>query len=396
MESNTAATPLKDPVFLSPEQKRKTRLSVSVFYFAQGLCFSSWASRIPDIKTTLDLSEGQLGTVLLALPIGQILTMPISGRLVTKFGSRRVLMIMAACYALELTNIGLAQNVWQLMAALFVFGICGNMSNIAVNTQGVAAEQLYDKPIMASFHGAWSAAGFTGALTGLLMTTLHMAPYPHFWIAAAIAILINVLANRNLVPGRGEKSSGRQSFFSKPDKTLVLLGIIGFCSMASEGAMFDWSGVYFKEVVKAPAMLVPLGYACFMIMMAAGRFIGDRLIHQYGRKRMMQLCGLSISAGLFLSVLLPVLPAVVPGFMLVGFGVSIMVPSVYSAAGNVEGIPAGRALAFTSGISYLGFLMGPPLIGYIAQASSLRYSYALIALFGLGIVWMVTRMKIIR
>jgi MFS family permease len=110
----------------------------------------------------------------------------------------------------------------------------------------------------------------------------------------------------------------------------------------------------------------------------------------------MQICGVLISAGLFLSVLLPVLPAVVPGFMLVGFGVSIMVPSVYSAAGNVEGIPAGRALAFTSGISYLGFLMGPPLIGYIAQASSLRYSYALIALFGLGIVWMVSRVKAIK
>ncbi len=376
-------------------QKRSTRLAVSVFYFAQGICFSSWASRIPDIKTALHLSEGELGSVLLALPLGQLLTMPFSGRLITRFGSRRVLMLTAVCYALQLTNIALAHNTVQLAAMLILFGICGNMSNLAVNMQGVLAERMYDRPIMASFHGAWSAAGFTGALLGLLMTSLHLPPYPHFWIAAGIAIGINLLANRRLVPGKGEKTSS-SSLFLRPNMALVLLGIIGFCSMASEGAMFDWSGVYFKEIVKVPEVLVPLGYACFMVMMASGRFVGDRLIHRYTRKRMMQICGLLISSGLFLSVLLPVLPAVIPGFMMVGLGVSIMVPSVYSAAGRVEGIPTGRALAFTGSISYFGFLLGPPLIGYIAQVSSLRYSYALIAIFGLCIAGLVTRVRAIQ
>ena len=382
---------------LSP--KRRSRIAVTAFYFAQGLCFSSWASRIPDIKGSLHLSEGELGTVLLALPAGQLLTMPFSGRLVTRFGSRRILTIMAAAYALELTNIGLAQHTWQLMLALFVFGICGNMSNIAVNTQGVLAEQLYERPVMASFHGAWSAAGVAGALLGLLMNSLQVRPYPHFWAAAAMAITINILANRYLVPGRGEAKAGQGAatpFFARPNGVLVQLGIIGFCSMATEGAMFDWSGVYFKEVIGTRPALVPLGYASFMVMMAGGRFLGDWLIVRYGRRRLMQLCGISVTAGLLLSVLLPYLPAVVPGFMLVGFGVSVMVPSVYSAAGNVAGIPPGRALAFTSGISYLGFLMGPPLIGYIAQASSLRYSYALIAVFGVCITAMVGRLKVIR
>ena len=276
---------------------------------------------------------------------------------------------MAAAYALQLTNIGLATHPWQLMLSLFIFGICGNMSNIAVNTQGVMAEQLYPRPIMASFHGMWSAAGFTGALLGLLMSSLKVAPYPHFWFTAIIATGINVLANRSLVPGRGEGKTNQESFFSKPNAVLVQLGIIGFCSMASEGAMFDWSGVYFKEVIHTRASLVPLGYACFMVMMAAGRFAGDRLVLRYGRRLMMQICGVSISAGLALSVLFPYLIAAVPGFMMVGFGVSIMVPSVYSAAGKVAGIPPGRALGFTSGISYLGFLMGPPLIGYVAQLS---------------------------
>jgi MFS family permease len=376
------------------KEKKRIRLAVTLFYFAQGICFSSWASRIPDIKASLHLSEGQLGTVLLSLPVGQLLTMPFSGRLVTRFGSRKVMRIMAAAYAIQLTNIALATEVWQLILGLFVFGICGNMSNIAVNTQGVLAEKIYQRSIMASFHGAWSAAGFAGALLGLLMGSLSVAPYPHFWLAACIAISINLLFNRGLVQGGQQEKKESQPLFVKPNPVLIQLGIIGFCSMASEGAMFDWSGVYFKEVIQTRTALVPLGYACFMVMMAAGRFVGDKLILLIGGVRMMQICGTMISAGLLLSVLFPYLAAAIPGFMMVGFGVSIMIPSVYSAAGNVAGISPGRALAFTSGISYFGFLIGPPLIGYIAEISSLRYSYAVIAMFGVCITMMVSRMKL--
>ena len=372
---------------------KKARLSVSLYYFAQGIIFSSWASRIPDIKTNLHLDAGQLGTVLLCLPVGQLLTMPFSGRLVTRFGARKILMVMAAAYAFELTNIGLVTHMWQLMVALFVFGICGNMSNIAVNTQGVLAEKLYDRPIMASFHGAWSAAGFTGSLLGLLMARLHIDPYPHFWIAASLSFANNLLFNRYLVPGKGEAGGAKQAMFTKPSAVLVQLGIIAFCSMAAEGAMFDWSGVYFKEVVHAWA---GLGLACFMITMATGRFIGDHLIHRFGRKQMMQFCGVLITFGLTLSVLVPFLYAAIPGFMMVGFGVSIMVPSVYSAAGRVGGTSPGRALAVASGIGYFGFLMGPPLIGYIAQLSSLKYSYAVIAVFGIAITFMVRMLHVIR
>lgn len=372
------------------------RQAVTAFYFAQGICFSTWASRIPQIKTSLDLSDAQLGTVLLALPLGQMLTMPFSGRLSTRFGSRRMLRIMGLAYAVQLTNIGLASNLWQLMLCLFGFGICGNMSNIAVNIQGVLAEQRYDRPIMTSFHGAWSAAGVAGALLGLLMSSLHVPTYTHLWIGAGIAILINQLLHRRLVPGAGARKGPGAKTLLRPDPILLQLGLIGFCSMAAEGAMFDWSGVYFKDVVKTSPALVPLGYASFMLMMAGGRFVGDRLIQRFGRQRVMQVCGLFISAGLGLSVLLPTIYTCIPGFMMVGIGVSVMVPSVYSLAGRLSRLPAGRALAFTSGISYFGFLMGPPLIGYIAELSSLRYSYAVIGVFGLVIAALASRMSAIR
>jgi MFS family permease len=373
----------------------RTRIAVSLFYFGQGIAFASWASRIPDIKHNLNLSDAALGSILLALPLGQLCTMPVSATLVTKYGSKKILTIVAPLYVIALSNLGLAAAAWQLAAFLFLFGVIGNMANIAVNTQGVETEKLYNRPINTSFHGAWSIAGFTGALIGLLMINLHVKPYVHFLIVMLLS-WTNVLINyKHLVSG---KPSGvaKRPFFIKPEGTLLQLGIIAFCSMATEGAMFDWSGVYFREIVLAPHSLVVLGYASFMVMMAAGRFIGDAVILRIGRKRTMQFSGIIISLGMALSVCFPYLIPATVGFMMVGLGVSTNIPSVYSVAGRNEKIPPGIALAMVSSVSYLGFLMGPPLIGYISALSSLRYSYAVIGCFGLLISYLVTRNKAVH
>ena len=378
----------------SPEKKR-TRLAVAMVYFSMGLCFSSWASRIPDIKTALHLNDALFGTILFALPVGQFLMMPFSGKLVTKFGSHKVLRFALPAYTICLSNVGLVQAGWQLPIALFVFGLCGNMCNISINTQGVAAERLYGRPIMASFHGGWSLAGFTGALIGLLMINLKVPPYWHFVTVILVVWTIVWINYPFLVRSKltVNPEEPRRKFFNKPDAMLVQLGIIGFCSMASEGAMFDWSGIYFKDVVNAPASLVVLGYTSFMIMMATGRFVADYLISKIGRKRLLQICGIMISTGLFTAVLFPYLIPCTLAFMLVGLGVSSIVPTVYSAAGRHGKIPAGIALATVSSVSFLGFLMGPPLIGYISAAAGLRYSFAVIGVFGIGITLLVSRVK---
>jgi MFS family permease len=166
--------------------------------------------------------------------------------------------------------------------------------------------------------------------------------------------------------------------------------------MASEGAMFDWSGVYFKDVVKAPSSLVILGYTSFMIMMATGRFVADHIISKIGRKRLLQICGVMISTVLFTSVLFPYLIPCTIAFMLVGLGVSSIVPTVYSAAGRHSRVPAGIALATVSSVSFLGFLMGPPLIGYISEMAGLRYSFAVIGIFGMGITLLVSHIKALQ
>jgi MFS family permease len=382
----------------SGQERKRIRLAVAFVYFSMGLCFSTWASRIPDIKTALHLNDAMFGSILFALPAGQFIMMTFSGKLVTHFGSRKVLLFALPVYTICLSNIGLVKEGWQLAIALFLFGLAGNLCNISINTQGISAERLYDRPIMASFHGGWSLAGFTGALIGLFMINLKMPPYWHFITVILIVWTIFGINQPYLVKGRigVKKEEPKRKFFNKPDIVLLQLGIIGFCSMASEGAMFDWSGIYFKDVVKAPSSLVILGYTSFFIMMATGRFLADYMTSKIGRKKLLQISGVLISTGLFTAVLFPYLISCTISFMLVGLGVSSIVPSVYSAAGRHTRVPAGIALATVSSVSFLGFLMGPPLIGYISALAGLRYSFAVIGVFGLGISLLVHRIKALQ
>lgn len=377
------------------QNRNRIRIAVSLFYFCQGLAFASWASRIPIIKERLNLTEGQLGTILLMLPVGQLVTMALSGKLVTTYGSARVLRIVAIIYALILCLIGFAQNAWELGAILFFFGVIGNMCNIAVNTQGVAAEKIFKKSIMSSFHGAWSIAGFTGALIGLLTMNIAVDTIPHFIIIFVLIVINTTINYRYLIPGIATEAK-KTSFFSKPESSLVQLGIIGFFSMATEGAMFDWSGVYFKEIVHAPEQFIIVGYASFMVMMALGRFIGDAVISRLGRKRTLQISGILMFVGMMTSVIFPLFYISTLAFMMVGIGVACNVPTVYSVAGQNKKVTPGVALAMVSSISFLGFLMGPPLIGYIAELTSLRYSYGVFAFFGVLMFIMVSKLKVFR
>jgi len=361
--------------------KRAARLSIGAFFFIAGLCFASWASRIPDIKQHLQLSDGGLGAVLLALPVGLMVSLPFSGWLVHHFGSRKMVLLAAILYPLVLCNIGLVQQIWQLVVVLFVFGLLGNLFNISVNTQAVSLEVLYGRSIMASFHGIWSLAGFTGASIGTLMINFHLAPFTHFCIIAVTAYLMVALLYRNSLR-QDINADDDRPLFARPDATLLKLGLIAMCCMVCEGAMFDWSGVYFQKVVAVSKGLIPLGYTAFMCTMAGGRFAGDKLVTRLGTLRMLQFSGLVIASGLAIAIIFPTLVTATLGFMLVGIGVSSVVPLVYGVAGKSTVFSPGVALAAVSTIGYLGFLAGPPMIGFISQAVNLRASFALIALLG--------------
>jgi len=361
--------------------RRSHRWAVAVFFFLAGLCFASWASRIPDIKQKLELNDAGLGAVLVALPVGLMTSLPIAGWLVSRWGSKKVVILAATGYPLTLVFLGAVQHSWQLAAVLFVFGLFGNLFNISVNTQAVGVEALYKRPIMASFHGTWSLAGFSGAAIGTLAVSGRLVPLYHFALICCAVILTLLVTRTYLLPADAGKSN--QPIFAKPDAAILKLGLIAFGSMVCEGTMFDWSGVYFQKVVMVPEQQITLGYVAFMSTMAGGRFIGDRLTARLGAKRMLQCSGLVIAVGLFTAVLFPTVIPATAGFLLVGIGVSSVVPLVYSSAGKSKTMLPGVALAAVSTIGFFGFLFGPPLIGFIAQAASLRVSFSVIACFGL-------------
>ena len=381
--------------------KTTLRVAVGALFFMAGLCFASWASRIATVQQTLGLSDAALGAVLFSLPIGLMLSLPFSGWVIPKVGSKRVLLSAIMVYGVALLGLGLAQNTFQLVICLICYGFAGNAVNIAVNTQAVAAEGLHDKPIMASFHGLWSLAGFTGAGIGTFMIGRKVDPFHHFIIILLILLIGVVIASRYLYDDYHTAKNAPQSSLSVRERLklvipLLTLGSIAFCSMICEGAMFDWSVIYFKKVIIAPIALQGAGFTAFMFTMASGRFIADFFSHRYGLKRTLQLSGSLTATGLLIAVIFPYLYTAIGGLMLVGAGVSSVVPMVYSAAGKTKTMSAGVALAAVSTIGFVGFLIGPPIIGFIAGLATLRASFIFIAVMGASVVILSTRAKLDR
>jgi MFS family permease len=361
------------------------RRAVGCLFFLQGLCFATWASRIPSIQQQLNLSDALLGMVLFALPAGSMIALPLSGWLVTRFGSKRIASIALLLYSVSLVLLGFAGSTSFLIGDLLLFGMAGNISNIAINTQAVGVEVRYGRSIMASFHGFWSFAGFTAAGIGAVMIGNGILPLQHFTIIMVVIVSGIGLCFSYLLPK--ESSAGQTpKLFAKPDKTLWKLGIIAFCCMICEGAMFDWSGIYFRKVVMADKNWIGAGYTAFMCTMATGRFLADKMVSRLGFNKTIQLSGLLIATGLSVAIIFPFVPTAIAGFFIVGFGVSSVVPLVYSQAGRSTTISPGMALAAVSSIGFFGFLIGPPMIGLVAGLFSLRISFLIIAVIGIIVV----------
>jgi len=382
---------ISNTVTLAPSPKRY-RQAVGAFFIILGVIFSTWASRIPNIQGQLGLSDGAWGSVLFALPLGLLLGLPFSAWAVARLGSQITLVAATLFHMATLPFIGLADNSWQLMIVLFFFGLSGNLIHVAVNTQAVAVEAMYKRSIMASFHGLWSLAGFAGAAIGALFISLKIAPWIHFCVIGVLVLGLLIVAYRYTLADRST-SQEKQKVFVMPDRQLLGLGFIAFCGMICEGTMFDWSGIYFKKVVEVPDSYTAIGYVAFMCCMAAARFVGDKLASKLGTFTMIQLNGLLVACGLWLAVALPNIVAATLGFMLVGLGVSTIVPLLYGETGKTSTMAPGTAITAVSSVGFLGFLFGPPAIGYISEATNLRWAFAIVSLLGIGIILLSARVK---
>jgi MFS family permease len=365
------------------------RIANTIFFFISGFGYSSWASRIPAIKAQLHLSEAQFGAVLFALPIGLMVTMPFTGRLLNKYSSRYCMLIGAVLFNIVLALPGFSAFVWQLVIILLLFGSSRNILNLSMNAQALEVQKLYPKSIMTTFHAVWSLAGFIGAGLGYVMVTQNIAPSYHLLGISVAMMAVTVWFYPLTI--LTEPLKEKKKFFSMPDKTLTKFAVICFVSMACENTMYDWSGIYFQNILHASAKWTTAAFVFFMTAVTLGRFLGDYAVSKYGIKQILFYSGIFISVGFLTCFLFPFISTTLLGYVLIGVGVSCVVPLVFSIAGKSKKLSNGSALTSISTIGYLGFLVVPPMVGFISEFLSMKWAFLIMALLGVVMIFMVNK-----
>ena len=357
---------------------RVPRLAVLGVFFVNGVVIGTWVVRIPAIKDELGLGEGLLGVALLGAAVGALLAMPLVGALVSRFGSRRVVGTTALLLTLSLVLPALAPSLLFLALALAMLGAANGGLDVAMNAQAVAVERGYGRPIMSSFHAAWSFGGLAGAALGGLLASRTVGPLPHFSTVAILAAIAFAGAYGALLPSRADASEEGAPAFARPTRALLGLGIMAFCVLLGEGAMGDWSAVYLDDTLGTGPGFAAAGYAAFSLSMAFGRLFGDRLTERLGPVTLVRSCGAlaAVGLGVALAAAQPLVALV--GFACAGAGFSIVFPTALSAAGRTGDMATGPALAAVSTAAYTGFLIGPPFIGFLAELTGLGYALYLV------------------
>ncbi|MGH9584517.1 MAG: MFS transporter [Bryobacteraceae bacterium] len=348
-------------------------------FLIHGLIVSTWVSRIPAVKSSLGLTNGLLGLCLLGTAVGSVIAAPATGWLVTRFGSKRVTAWSTAGFCLALVAPAFAVNAATLFAALTIFGAMAGANDVSMNSQAVAVEAALGTPTMSRFHAMFSIGGMIGAGLGALAAAYEVAPRVHFGIACALLLIVSASTAPRLLDARDHVSKRARGLrIARIPAALVALVLIGFCMFLSEGAMADWTGVYLKEVLDAGSGLAAAGYAVFSAGMAIFRLLGDAVTKRLGPALTVRSGALLAAFGLTLALAARSPGWALPGFALTGAGFSVIVPLVFGAGGRLKSLPSGAGVAMVSGSGYIGFLFGPPIIGLLAQLTSLRAALFLV------------------
>ncbi len=358
----------------------KTRTAVLAAFFINGALMATWVSRIPAVQSKFQLTEGTLGLLLLAPSGGILLALLFAGGLIAKLGSHRVVLIAALSNSIMLPLIALAPGPFLLGFCLMIFGAGISLMDVAMNEQAVLVERKAGKPMMSSFHAGYSVGSVVGALIGAGMAALpHATIFQHFILVAVCAAVVSYFSTRNLQPVKAEETKKRV-VFQLPEQALWVLGAIAFASALGESTSSDWSGVYLKNVLGTDSSTAALGYAAFSAMMTLGRLMGDWLTRKLKPAVIIRVGGITAAMGFVVAGMTSMPWLAISGFALTGFGLANIIPLLYSTAGNLHGSEPGRGIAGVATIGYAGFLLGPPLVGMLADAYSLRVALYVIAL----------------
>ncbi|MFE2077211.1 MFS transporter [Streptomyces misionensis] len=351
------------------------RVAITAFFALDGFIFSGWVVRIPDIKHQTHASAGTLGLALLGVSAGAVLTMTVTGRLCRRYGSHPVTVVCMTVLALSVALPPLTRSAAALGAVLLLFGAAYGGVNVAFNSAAVDLVAAVRRPIMPSFHAAFSLGGMVGAGLGGLVAA-HLSPTRHLLGITVVGLLVTAVAGRALLrhePPAADRARPPEAGEDRAPRggrrgLVVVFGLVALCTAYGEGAMADWGSLHLKQDLTASAGTAAAGYACFALAMTVGRLTGSALLARLGRARTVIAGGSVATAGMLLGSLAPSVWAALAGFAVTGLGLANLFPVAVERAGALAG-PSGVAVASTLG--YGGMLLGPPTIGFMADWFSL-------------------------
>jgi MFS family permease len=374
---------------------------VAAVFFVNGASFANWVARVPAVKDRIDAGTGTLGVALLGIAAGSLVSMPFAGRLCERYGSRTVVVGSGLMVAAGVSSLALAPSAAALGGLLAVYGAAFGLLDVSMNVQAVAVVRRVGRPIMPWFHAAFSLGGLAGAVTGGLAAGFDLSIAAHFALVtlavAAVALLVRpyLLPDRVAAPAAvpAVASHGRRPGrrltrgIRLPRIPLVVVGLGGIagCSALAEGAMADWTALFLRDVRGLAAGTAALGYAAFSITMTVGRLGGEAAIRRLGPVQVLRIGGLTAAFGVLLAVVVASPAAAFVGFGLVGVGVCCAFPLALTTAGESSPGSGGSEIATVSVIGYLGFLIGPPVLGLLAEVVELRGALLVVAVAGLGL-----------
>lgn len=356
-----------------------------VVFFTAGMISALWAGLIPSLKSALNVDEGVLGTMLLGLGIGSLVMMPVTGRLVARWGCRAVLRTSLPLMAVFIVTLAFTTNVWLAAALVILFGGALGVTDVSMNVQSVVAEKREKRAILSGFHAAYSFGGMSG---GFFFAALVGIGLPVWAAVLTGAVLMVAVATAwspwSLGPGEteedGAKTEEKHEKSSKKPLILYITAFFCFAFFLTEGSLLDWSALYLRDLKNADTAAAALGYSVFSAAMTIGRTFGDRIIARFGRRRVFLTGTLCAILGYAVLLAIPGLWSAYVALFVMGIGCSNLVPIAFWLAGNCPGVSVSKGLAFVVSTGYAGILAGPAAIGFIARHTGLDTAFLMVAL----------------
>jgi len=372
----------------------KARLAILTAFLINGFSVGNFVSRIPDFKSELDISNGILGAALFCASLGVLAALRPTSKAAAKYGSGPVVKYSAFTLALAVPLVGLLFNLPWFIFSLFIYGVLSSIHDLSINAHAAALENKAGKRVMSTFHAMWSIGGLLGGVIGGVLASINVSIRIHAFVIGSFIVLVALFTRNWFLPAEADQHIIEKHKKRKTPRRFLILGLLGLCGALGEGAASDWGGVLARETYEASALMSALPYVFFSATMVIGRLSGDFLAHKFGVVRLLTwsgfIAGIGLTAGLFAGNIY----GVIIGWFLFGIGISTVIPMMISATGTLANekypgqVSAAEGVALVTGVAYFGFVIGPPLIGFISEIVTLRWAMLLPAvlaiIFGLS------------